>query len=132
MVPRKIAPSPDLCESEREILNRRGDDESAGSDPTNRNYRKSDLDIVAALAAAAGFNAVTVFALYISSDAVRPLYRHPATLWLICPVLMYGRGRALLMAHRRLMDDDPIVFALRDWNSYVALGLIGLILIGAR
>ena len=102
------------------------------SDPTNRNYRKSDLDIVAALAAAAGFNAVTVFALYISSDAVRPLYRHPAALWLICPILMYGLGRALLMAHRRLMDDDPIVFALRDWNSYVALGLIGLILIGAR
>jgi 4-hydroxybenzoate polyprenyltransferase/phosphoserine phosphatase len=102
------------------------------SDPTNRNYRKSDLDIVAALAAAAGFNAVTVFALYISSDAVRPFYRHPAALWLICLILMYWLGRALLMAHRRLMDDDPIVFALRDWNSYVALGLIGLILIGAR
>jgi 4-hydroxybenzoate polyprenyltransferase len=102
------------------------------SDPTNRNYRKSDLDIVATLAAAAGFNAVTVFALYISSDAVHPLYRHPQALWLICPVLMYWLGRALLMAHRRLMDDDPIVFALRDWNSYAALGLVGLILIGAR
>ena len=102
------------------------------SDPTNRNYRKSDLDIVAALAAAAGFNAVTVFALYISSDAVRPLYRHSEALWLICPILMYWLGRALLMAHRRLMDDDPIIFALRDWNSYVALGLIGIILIGAR
>jgi len=37
-----------------------------------------------------------------------------------------------MMAHRRLMDDDPIVFALRDRNSYIALGLIGLILIGAR
>ncbi len=102
------------------------------SDPANRNYLKSDLDIVATLAAAAGFNAVTVFALYISSDAVRPLYRHPQALWLICPVLMYWLGRALLMAHRRLMPDDPIVFALRDWNSYLALGLIGLILIGAR
>jgi 4-hydroxybenzoate polyprenyltransferase len=102
------------------------------SDPVNRNYRKSDLDIVAALAAAAGFNAVTVFALYISSDAVRPLYRYPQALWLICPILMYWLGRALLMAHRRFMDDDPIVFALQDWNSYVALGLIGLILIGAR
>jgi 4-hydroxybenzoate polyprenyltransferase/phosphoserine phosphatase len=102
------------------------------SDPTNRNYRKSDLDIVAALAAAASFNAVTIFALYISSDAVRPLYRHPEALWLICPILMYWLGRALLMAQRRLMDDDPIVFALRDWNSYVALGLIGLILLGAR
>lgn len=102
------------------------------SDPTNRNYRKSDLDIVAALAAAAGFNSVTVFALYISSDVVRPLYRYPQALWLICLILMYWLGRALLMAHRRMMDDDPIVFALRDWNSYVALGLIGLILIGAR
>ncbi len=102
------------------------------SDPTNRNYRKSDLDIVAALAAAAGFNAVTVFALYISSDVVRPLYRYPQALWLICLILMYWLGRALLMAHRRLMDDDPIVFALRDRNSYIALGLIGLILIGAR
>jgi 4-hydroxybenzoate polyprenyltransferase len=106
--------------------------DKALSDPTNRNYRKSDLDIVAALTAAAGFNAVTVFALYISSDAVRPLYRHAEALWLICPILMYWLGRALMMAHRRLMDDDPIVFALRDRNSYIALGLIGLILIGAR
>jgi hypothetical protein len=36
------------------------------------------------------------------------------------------------MANRRLMNDDPVIFALRDWNSYVALGLIGLILIGAK
>lgn len=100
-------------------------------EPSNRNYRKSDLDIVAALAAAAGFNAVTVFALYVSSDAVNHLYRHPKLLWLICPVLMYWIGRALLMAHRRLMNDDPIIFALRDWNSHVAIGLIGLILIAA-
>jgi 4-hydroxybenzoate polyprenyltransferase len=102
------------------------------SEVSNRNYLKSDLDIVATLAAAAAFNAVTVFALYISSDAVRPLYRHPQMLWFICPVLMYWLGRALLMAHRRLMPDDPILFALRDRNSYVALGLIGLILIVAR
>ena len=100
------------------------------SDPTNRNYRKSDLDIVAALAAAAGFNAVTIFALYISSSEVRLLYRHPQALWLICPILMYWVGRALLMAHRRMIDDDPVVFALRDRNSYVALALIAFVLIG--
>ena len=102
------------------------------SDPSNRNYQKSDLDIVAALAAASGFNAVTVFALYISSDAVRSLYRYPQFLWLICPILIYWLARALLMAHRRLVPDDPILFALRDWNSYAALGLIGLILVAAR
>ena len=102
------------------------------SDASNRNYRKSDLDIIAALAAAASFNAVTVFALYISSEAVRPLYRYPEALWLVCLILMYWLGRALLMAHRRQMVDDPIVFALRDWNSYAALALIGLVLIGAH
>jgi 4-hydroxybenzoate polyprenyltransferase/phosphoserine phosphatase len=100
-------------------------------DPTNRNYRKADLDIVAALAAAAGFNAVTVFALYISSDTVHQLYRRPQALWLVCPILMYWLGRNLLLAHRRLMDDDPIVFAFRDWNSWLALGLIGTIIVAA-
>jgi 4-hydroxybenzoate polyprenyltransferase len=100
-------------------------------DPSNRNYRKTDLEIIAALAAASGFNAVTVFALYISSDTVRQLYRHPIALWLICPILMYWLGRALMMAHRRLIDDDPILFALKDWNSLAALCLIGAILIGA-
>lgn len=101
------------------------------SEPTNRNYRKSDLDVVAALAAAASFNAVTVFALYISSDVVRSLYRYPHALWFICLILMYWLGRMLMLAHRRLMVDDPITFALRDWNSYLALAFIALILIGA-
>jgi hypothetical protein len=36
-----------------------------------------------------------------------------------------------MMAHRRLMDDDPIIFALKDWNSLLAFSLIGAILIGA-
>jgi 4-hydroxybenzoate polyprenyltransferase/phosphoserine phosphatase len=100
-------------------------------DATNRNYQKADLNIVGSLAAAAGLNAVTVFSLYISSESVRLLYRHPQMLWLICPILIYWLGRALVMAHRRFMDDDPIVFALRDRNSHVAFGLIGLILLAA-
>ncbi len=94
-------------------------------DPGNRNYQVGDIGIVAALAAAAGFNAVTVFALYISSDSARQLYAQPQVLWLICPLLMYWIGRALLMAHRRHMDDDPIVFAIKDQPSLVILGLVG-------
>jgi 4-hydroxybenzoate polyprenyltransferase len=100
-------------------------------DPSNRNYRKSDLGTVGALAAASGLNAVTIFALYISSDTVHRLYRHPHALWLVCPVLMYWIARALILADRRLMDDDPIIFALKDRNSLLAFGLIGLIMIAA-
>ncbi len=93
-------------------------------DSTSRGYRKADLDIVAALAAASGFNAVTVFALYISSSTVHQLYSRPQFLWLVCPILLYWLARALMLAHRRHMDDDPIAFALGDKHSYVALGLI--------
>ena len=38
--------------------------------PENRNYKTSDLHIVATLAAASGVNSVTIFALYLSSPAV--------------------------------------------------------------
>ena len=100
--------------------------------PSNRNYQKSDLNIVATLAASSGFNAVTLVALYISSPTVATLYSHPAALWLICPILMYWLSRALIMAHRRFIDDDPVAFALRDRNSLMAAALIGLILIGAK
>jgi 4-hydroxybenzoate polyprenyltransferase/phosphoserine phosphatase len=101
------------------------------ADPANRNYKLDDLTIVAALAAAAGFNAVTVFALYISSNTVRELYRYPDLLWLICPIFLYWISRALMMAHRRLMDHDPIVFALRDKNSLLAAVVIAVLLIAA-
>jgi len=101
------------------------------SDPSNRNYRLGDMQIVASLAAASGFNAVTVFALYVSSDAVKPLYRHPHMLWLACPVLMYWISRMLMMAHRRLVHDDPIVFALQDRVSFIAGALIVAIMLAA-
>jgi hypothetical protein len=90
-------------------------------DPTSRDYKNSDLDIVAALAAAAGFNAVTILALYISSDSVNELYSRPQLLWLVGPLLMFWIARALMLAGRRIMDDDPVVFALRDRGSLLTM-----------
>ncbi len=100
-------------------------------DPENRDWRKADLPVVSALAAAAAFNAVTVFALWVSSETVHRLYRHPTLLWLVCPILMYWLGRALMLAHRREMADDPILFALKDRNSLLAFALIGAIVVAA-
>ena len=99
-------------------------------DAANRDYRAGDLPIVSALAAAAGFNAVVVFALYISSDAMTALYSRPEFLWLVCPVLLYWIGRALMLAHRREMDDDPVVFALKDRVSLATMAVAaGVILV---
>jgi 4-hydroxybenzoate polyprenyltransferase/phosphoserine phosphatase len=95
-------------------------------DPRNRNYRKSDLPILSALAAATAANAVTIFALYISSETVAAMYSRPLFLWLICPLLLYFLGRALMLAHRGEMHDDPIVFALSDPVSRATVALCGL------
>jgi 4-hydroxybenzoate polyprenyltransferase/phosphoserine phosphatase len=100
-------------------------------DLTNRDYKKTDLPVIGALSAASGMNAVTVFALYISSDNVHRLYRHPKVLWLVCPILLYWIGRAIVLAERRLIDEDPILFALRDRASLLAFVAIAAIMIAA-
>lgn len=95
----------------------------------SRDYQAGDLAMIAVLAAASGFNAIVIFTLYISSDTVRALYSHPQALWIGCPILMYWIARVMLLAQRGLIDDDPVIFALRDRVSWIALGAIGAIML---
>lgn len=85
-----------------------------------RGYQVQDLEIIASTGPACGLLAVLVFALYIHSDAVTSIYPEPRVLWLICPVLLYWVTRIWFLAAREQLDDDPVVFALKDRMSYVA------------
>jgi len=95
-----------------------------------RAYRTADLPFIAAVAIACGGVAVLIVAQYIASPAVDLLYRRPAWLWAVCPVLLYWIYRMIMAAHRAQMDDDPIVHAVRDPVS-IACGALVLLLIGA-
>ncbi|GGX67545.1 membrane protein [Tateyamaria omphalii] len=88
--------------------------------PENRDYESVDLGMLAALSAAAGFNAVTVLALYVSGSSVTRLYSNPEFLLLACPIMTYWIGRALILAQRRQMQDDPVVFAIKDPMSRIS------------
>ena len=66
--------------------------------------------------------AVVVFALYIQSVGVSKSYDRPELLWLICPLLIYWLGRMTLMANRGAVDEDPVMFALRDRTSWLTGG----------
>ena len=98
-------------------------------DPINRNYKASDLPVIIAMATAAGYCAVIVFSLYLSSEAVRTLYTRPQLLWLVCPLLLYWISRTLMMSHRRHIQDDPVIWAISDRVS-LATGVVVLVLIG--
>jgi len=95
------------------------------SDPSNRNYKAVDINVLAGLAAAAGYSSVIVLALYIASDAARSLYHHVQFLWFACPLLLYWIARFVMMSQRQHVPDDPLVFALRD---KVTLGIAAMVL----
>ena len=52
---------------------------------------------------------------------VEILYRHAMRLWLIVPLLLLWILRVWLKASRGELDDDPVIFALRDKMS-LAIG----------
>ncbi|WNG50842.1 UbiA family prenyltransferase [Archangium minus] len=88
-----------------------------------RGYVAGDYEQLAMLGVSSGYLSVLVLALYITSKEVTALYLHPERLWLLCPVMMYWVGRVWLLAHRGQVNEDPLVFALKDKVSY-AVGLI--------
>ena len=97
------------------------------ADPSNRTYKSGDVPVIASLAAAAGYSAVIVFALYISSDLAVSQYRHADYLWLACPIIVYWISRVLLMSQRYHIREDPVLFAIRDRVTWMAAGVIFLL-----
>jgi 4-hydroxybenzoate polyprenyltransferase/phosphoserine phosphatase len=81
---------------------------------SGRGYLPEDIDMLRGMAAASGYMAVLVLALYVNSPELLPLYRHPDALWVLCPILLFWVSRVLMLSHRGDMHDDPVVFALRD------------------
>ncbi len=96
-----------------------------------RGYHVNDLPLVAQMATASGYVSVLVLALYLNSDAVQELYTSPWLLWSICLILLYWITRTVLITHRGHMDDDPVIYAIKDGASRVCILLVTLFTIGA-
>ena len=102
--------------------------EAGKSSPPGRGYALGDLAMLLPLGAAAGYAAVMVVMLYLSSPQITSLYAHPLRMWLICPLLVYWISRALMLSNRGEMHDDPIIFALTDKVSWLT-GVVAAIII---
>jgi 4-hydroxybenzoate polyprenyltransferase len=90
------------------------------STAAGRSYHVQDLPLLESLGTASGYMSVVVLALYINSPAAAPLYRHPGYIWVLCVLLTYWIGRIWMKTHRGKMNEDPVLFALRD---RVSLGI---------
>jgi 4-hydroxybenzoate polyprenyltransferase len=105
--------------SELANLRERGATNSHG-----RGYLVTDLEQIRSFGTSSAYAAVVVFSLYISRPDVDVLYRHSGRLWLIVPFMLYWLHRVWLLASRGDLDEDPVIFAIRDG---ISLGIAGCI-----
>jgi len=99
-----------------------------------RSYGPGDHVLLGNLGPVSGYLSVLVFALYIDQSkaaGMSQLYRHPRYLWLICPLMLYWVTRLWFFAYRGALDDDPVVFALKDRVSYLVGLAVALVLVAA-
>jgi hypothetical protein len=78
---------------------------------------------------ASGFLSVVVFSLYINSSEVVKLYSQPKILWAISLVFLFWISRIWLLTIRGEVDEDPIVFAIKDKTSYFTFLFIFVIIL---
>ncbi|MFV1922485.1 MAG: UbiA family prenyltransferase [Methylotenera sp.] len=91
------------------------------NEPAGRGYTVDDLPVLMAIGVSAGLGSVLIFALYINSPDTNQMYQHTIWLWLVPPILLYWVSRMWMKAHRGQVDDDPVVFAAKDWQSIFVL-----------
>ena len=94
-----------------------------------RSYRIEDIGLIESLGPTSGYMSVLVLALYISSPQMATLYKHGWMIWYVCPMLMYWITRLWFVAKRGKLNEDPIVFALRDGVSLLTGGLVGIVML---
>ena len=94
--------------------------ERGESDASGRGYYAMDANLISMLGVATGYLSVLIFALYLNESKILMQYSSPQWLWLITPVLLYWISRVWLLANRRQISEDPVLFAVKDRVSYLA------------
>jgi 4-hydroxybenzoate polyprenyltransferase len=95
-----------------------------------RGYFAADVQLLQAIGIGASLVSSNLLALYVQSDFVAKQYANPKILWLIVPLILFWQCRLWLSTARGYMRDDPIVYAAKDWVSWlVGVALVAVVLI---
>lgn len=93
----------------------------------SRGYHVADMNLIMLFAVVSGVVSVLVCNLYYNSEEVKETFK---TLWityLSLPVLVYWLCRVFLLTYRGQMNEDPVLFAIKDKTSFI-LGVAFVVL----
>mgnify|MGYP000054675920 CR=1 FL=1 len=93
-----------------------------------RGYLIDDTLQVNLFGVCSAFLSTVVFILYLQSEKVKELYRNPEILWALSPVYLYWISRIWILSTRGKVQEDPVVFVMKDWVTYIVAALCGLIM----
>lgn len=92
---------------------------------SGHDYDVEDLPLVEGMAVVAAVASVLILMFHLFFNAPQGLFTTPLAKWGSCLVLFAWLGRIILAARRGKVHDDPVLFTVKDWISWLCLGLIG-------
>jgi len=96
-----------------------------------RGYFVEDIPLLQTMGVVSGFLSVIVFSLYLDSPDVSLLYSNPRVLWITSLLFLFWVSRIWMLTVRGKMTDDPIIYTLKDWVSYLIFVLVALCILFA-
>ena len=97
-----------------------------------RGYRAEDIETIGQAGMASAFAAVVVLALFIDSPEIAQNYANPQMIWLVLPPVLFVAFRVWILARRREMHEDPVVFIMTDWRSQIMIAAGAIIMLGSQ
>lgn len=91
---------------------------------TRRGYQIADDFLLKSAGNCSGLLSILVLILYINSEQVTKLYLYPDYLWGAAYILLYWKLRMWLITMRGNMNQDPVLFALKDPASYITGAIV--------
>jgi len=106
---------------------------TTGEGGSARGYSQQDMPILLATGVSTGISSIVIFMIYLINEQYpQAVYRYPAVLWGIMPVLLVWILRLWHLSVHGRISEDPVIFALKDRVSLALGGVIGLIMLVAR
>lgn len=98
-----------------------------------RGYLPDDVRVLQLLGVAASFVTSLVLALYVQSEMMPVGDHRPTLAWGIVPLILFWQCRIWFVTLRGEMHHDPIVYAARDWVSWVVtLASFAMLLLSSK
>ena len=112
--------------SELHNLHRQGKEKTRG-----RGYTTADRLPIGIMGINSAFISVLIFVLYFNSENVLRLYRHPAILLAIVPLLVFWLGRLWTLSFRGQVNEDPLLYVSKDRVSLAVIVICTMLGIAA-